>query len=134
MIFLPMFVLVLLSFAVGLLLLKERFKAVKSGLNPGYFVYNKGGKLPESLIKVSQHYENLFETPILFYVACVSLYATATVTLLNLGMACLYVFSRFMHAYVHIGQNNLPARRRTFLFSLAILFALWLEFMLELVF
>ena len=75
-IFLPLFAMFLLTFFIGLWLLKLRFKAVKkNGLNLGYFLLNKGAKQPDYLAKVTNHYTNLFELPDLFYVVCLMLYA-----------------------------------------------------------
>ncbi|MBT9096440.1 MAPEG family protein [Methylovulum psychrotolerans] len=66
----PMVAMVLLTFVIGIWMLRLRIKAVKEGvLNPGYFLLNRGAKLPDGLAKVTQHYANLFEMPVLFYVS-----------------------------------------------------------------
>lgn len=133
-IFMPIFVLVGFSYVIAALMLKERIHAVKGGLQPGYFLYNRGGKPPESMLKVSHHYENLFELPVLFYIVCISLYATAHVNPLNLTLAWVFVISRFAHAYIHIGKNRLLQRRNIFLLSSVVLLCMWVEFMLGLEF
>ena len=83
---------------------------------------------------MEQHYENLFELPVLFYIVCTSLYATAHVDTLNLVLAWAFVLSRFAHAYIHIGKNRLLRRRNVFLLSSVILLGMWVEFVLGLVF
>lgn len=129
-IFAPLFTMVLLTFGIGMLMLRARIRAVRDGLNPGYFHFNRGARLPDELMKVSQHYENLFELPLLFYVACLALYVTDSVDLSSLVMAWVYVASRLAHAYVHLGHNRLRSRRRVFLLGMAVLFSLWVKLML----
>ncbi|MBD3671214.1 MAG: MAPEG family protein [Gammaproteobacteria bacterium] len=131
-IFAPLFVLVLHSYVIGLLLLHERNRAVRNGLPPAYFRYNRGAKPPESLLSVTQHYQNLFELPLLFYVLCLALYATGLVDALNLGLAWAFVIGRLLHAYIHIVKNRLLWRRNIFLFSSGLLLLMWLEFGLRL--
>ena len=129
-IFAPLFTMVLLTFGIGMLMLRARIRAVRDGLNPGYFHFNRGARLPDELMKVSQHYENLFELPLLFYVACLALYVTDSVDLSSLVMAWVYVASRLAHAYVHLGHNRLRSRRRVFLLGMSVLFSLWVKLML----
>lgn len=129
-IFAPLFAMVLLTFGIGMLMLRARIRAVRDGLNPGYFHFNRGARLPDELVKVSQHYENLFELPVLFYAACLALYVTDSVDMTGLVLAWVYVASRLVHAYVHLGHNRLRSRRRVFLLGMAVLFSLWIKLML----
>ena len=67
---LPVAGMVFLTVGIALWMLKLRYKAVlEDGVSAKYFKLNRGAKLPEYLVRVTQHYENLFETPVLFYVA-----------------------------------------------------------------
>jgi len=65
----------LLSLSIGIRMLQLRFRTVlKDKLHPGYFKLNRGAKLPDYLVQANQHYENLYETPVLFYVIVILAY------------------------------------------------------------
>jgi len=124
----PMVAMVLLTFVIGIWMLRLRIKAVKEGvLNPGYFLLNRGAKLPDGLAKVTQHYANLFEMPVLFYVACLAVIVTRNTDWLSLGLAWLFVAARVAHAYIHTGYNGLKHRRSAFLVGTVVLALLWLR-------
>ena len=67
----PVFAMALLTFIAAVWLLRCRIKAVKAGLTPLYFRLNHGAKLPDYVVQATQHYDNLFEMPILFYVVVI---------------------------------------------------------------
>lgn len=122
----PMLAMVLLTGWVGVRMLQLRFRAVRrDGLSPGYFLLNRGGRPPDYLVRVTQQYENLFESPMLFYVVLTLVYVTAKADIASLVLAWLYVAARLAHAYVHMGGNVLAHRRRVFLTSAVLLYALW---------
>lgn len=122
----PVFILAFMTFAVALWLLKCRIVAVKQGLNPSYFVFNRGTKIPAFLQQAEQHYVNLFEMPILFYVGCIVAYSSHTVTMLGVLLAWAYVLSRMLHTYIHLTNNKLRMRRNAFMASYIVLFVFWI--------
>lgn len=79
---------------------------------------------PADVIQVSNNIANQFETPILFYVLCFVFYISNGVSYLVLSLAWAYSLSRFVHAFVHIGSNYVPARMRVFLFGSLILLSM----------
>jgi hypothetical protein len=122
----PMFTLVLLTLLVGLRMLQLRYRAVfQDNLNPVYFKLNRGGKPPEYMTQAEQHYVNLFESPILFYVVIVLIYSLQFVDAMSLTMAWAYVLARLGHARVHMGKNVILRRRNVFLLSIALITLLW---------
>ena len=131
----PMFVLVILTVVVGFRMLQLRYRAVfQENLNPGYFKLNRGGKPPVYMTQAEQHYINLFESPVLFYVVCVLLYLTQFVDMVSLTLSWGYVLTRLVHAYIHMGQNKILMRRNVFLLSIAIIVALWCYVYIRLMF
>ncbi|MDO9103416.1 MAG: MAPEG family protein [Methylovulum sp.] len=129
----PVFAIVLLTFAVGILMLKCRFKAVKEdGLNRSYFLLNKGARLPDYLAKVTNHYANLFELPVLFYVLCLIIYSGNHTDLPYTVLAWCFVISRYAHAYIHIGDNNVTHRMLAFLGGTLILAVMWIRLAVQL--
>ncbi len=122
----PIFPLVALTFYVTIRMAKLRVRAVlQDGLKAGYFKNNRGGEPPEYMLRNEQHYMNLFEQPLLFYIACLTAYVSSSVDLLVIGLAWLFVASRFVHTYIHLGSNKLLKRRKAFIVSMVILISLW---------
>ncbi|QKI90314.1 MAPEG family protein [Thiomicrorhabdus xiamenensis] len=129
-----MLVMIGLTFYTGIRMLFLRFRAVAhEGLNPRYFLHNRGGKLPDALTQTEQHYQNLFELPILFYLLILSVYVTQTLDLLQVTLCWLFVLSRLWHTTVHLGTNNFVKRRNAFLFGGLVLFLSWSNFAYHLV-
>lgn len=57
--------------------------------------------------------------------ACIGLYETHTVSLLDLALAWIYVLLRMAHSHVHCGSNHVMTRFKCFASSLRVLVALW---------
>ena len=90
-----------------------------------YRLYNTTDGEPEHVAKVSQHVENLFESPPLFYIAVIILYLCRGVTPAAAGTAWAYLACRVAHMLVHTGYNNVNHRALTFGSSILSLSALW---------
>jgi hypothetical protein len=133
-ILMPLIAMFMLTYFVGVWMVKLRFKAVKEdGLNPGYFQTNRGAKLPDYLAKVTNHYVNLFELPVLFYVVCVVIYAGNKVDAIYITLAWIFVIIRCAHAYIHTTYNNLRHRRNTFLYGSLVLALMWVRLATEVI-
>lgn len=115
-----------LTLYVGVRMLVLRVRAVrKDGLNPAYFLLNRGGKPPEYLTRVTQHYDNLFELPVLFYVVVAFIFVMDKTDHVYIVLAWLYFMTRILHAMIHTTYNNLSHRRNAFLASTLVLYAIW---------
>lgn len=76
--------------------------------------------------RAADNYRNLFEAPVLFYLALVVAYATSQVTPLLVGLCWLYVALRYMHSYIHTGYNRVRHRLSVFVASSVVLWVLWI--------
>lgn len=122
-----------MSIVVGIRMLQLRYRAVlQDGLPVGYFQHNRGAKAPAYMLQAEQHYSNLYETPMLFYVVLVIDYITRHASYFSLVLAWIYVVSRLLHAFEHMGQNRIAKRRNVFLLSIVCLSLLWLELFVRL--
>ena len=129
----PMLTLVLFTGAMGVALLFARIRAVREGgLSPAYFKYNRGGKPPEYLLRFTHQFDNLLETPFLFYLGLVVLLVLEMVDGWYLLLAWGYVASRLWHAWVHLRSNALLRRRNAFLVSYLLLFTIWIRLLVQL--
>ncbi|MGU9982298.1 MAPEG family protein [Phreatobacter sp. HK31-P] len=69
---------------------------------------------PGKARQAANNFSNQFETPVLFYVlAIMAIHVGATGWLMT-SLAWLFVASRIVHAYVHIGSNDLRLRPLVF--------------------
>lgn len=80
---------------------------------------------PESVIKINNNLRNQFETPILFYILCILLWAMHGVDTAVMSLAVLYVGFRSAHAFVHTTSNRVPVRFAMFMMSVVMLLGLF---------
>ena len=62
----------------------------------------------------------MFKLAVLFYVIVLALFAHRSVDMLAVVVAWLFVASRVVHSWIHIGSNYVPNRTRVF--KLGVLF------------
>jgi hypothetical protein len=122
----PMLVMIILTFGVGFYLMVLRFRAVKQReVSIGYFRVYTGAEPPMQLVQAARHYSNLFEVPLLFYVAGVTAMLLGYQTTLMLGLAWLFVALRLVHTAIHLTYNNVVHRLGAFLLSFLCVLAMW---------
>lgn len=113
-IFAPILVQVALTLLVYVLLIREKIRCIKAG------TVNKERRAlhedawPDSVLQINNNIRNQFEVPVLFYVVALVLWALEGVGLVALVVAWLFVLSRIVHAWIHLGSNYVPNRRRAF--------------------
>ena len=125
----PMGVLVALVFVVQLQIPVRRFRAgAAKRVTAADFRYGESATVPGDVSIPNRNYINLFEAPVLFYIACLTLYVTSHVDGIALAMAWLYVALRIAHSVVHLTYNKLAHRGMLFALSNVVLASLWIRF------
>ena len=81
------------------------------------------GKLTDSA--PADNFRNLFELPVLFYVALCAAFLTAQVNILTLGLAWAFVAMRFVHSAIHCSYNRVIHRFYAFITGFFLLCTLW---------
>lgn len=76
------------------------------------------------VVLTSKNLANQFQIPVLFYVVCLVLAAIDGVTTAALAVAWLFVVSRYVHAYIHVTSNFVPARLGAFIAGVLLLIVL----------
>lgn len=123
----PMFAMVALTAVVLVTLFRSRVGAVRQGLvSAAYFRIYQGAVEPESTAKPARHFANLFEAPVLFYVACLAAMIMQFTGTAMQALAWVYVAARIVHAYIHLGGNRLRYRIRAYFFSWGVLLMMWI--------
>ena len=122
----PMFAMVVLTATVLARLFRSRVRAVREGQLPAsYFRVYQGAAEPDYALKASRHFVNLFEAPTLFYVACLAAMVSGVGGPVMLALAWVYVATRLVHSYVHLGANRLRHRIRAYFAGWLVLIAMW---------
>ena len=80
-------------------------------------------KLTDS--KAADNFRNLFELPVLFYLALVIAAQTGNVNLLTLTLAWAFVALRIAHSAIHCTYNKVYHRFYAYFFGGAVLWILW---------
>ncbi len=128
----PLCAMFFLSLIVLGVTFSRRVKAVRSGqVKMGYFKTYQGEGTPESEVKASRHFSNLFEAPVLFYVACILGMILPVEGILFLALSWIYVAVRMVHAYIHIGPNKVFHRMCAYMTSWIILLVMWILILLK---
>lgn len=122
----PMFAMILLTFVYAGFTAYGRVKAAKSGeVNFRYFNTMSGYEVPEHLQVATRHFNNLLETPPLFYIAGALIIAMGLESSVTLFIAWMYVLCRLVHTYIHNTYNFPLHRMFAFAGSLICILALW---------
>jgi hypothetical protein len=113
----PLFVLVAWTSCILILLAFRRLKEKRLPESP------PPGTSPASL--ANRNYMNLLESPVLFYVACLTAFVTGTATAGVITIAWIYVVLRIVHSVIHVTYNRVAHRFKVFAASIAVLLVLW---------
>ena len=122
----PMAAMVLLTFIVLMALFRSRVAAVNSGkVNAGFYKTYQEGSEPRQIAQFSRHLVNMFESPTLFYAACVVGIVTGQNATVLIVLAWIYVALRALHAYIHTGKNSISPRMWAYFSSWLVLLGMW---------
>jgi hypothetical protein len=122
----PMAALVLLTFLVLMRMVSGRVAAVKRGeIDARFYKTYQGDGEPRAAAQNTRHFINLFESPVLFYAACVVAMITGQGSGAIVWLAWAYVACRVVHAIVHLGGNRIPPRMAIYGASWVVLLAMW---------
>jgi len=86
---------------------------------------------PERARQASNAFDNQFQLPVLFYVACFVALAFGP-TVLEVVLAVLFVLSRTVHAAIHITSNHVLRRFQAYVAGFAVLCVFWGDLLVRL--
>jgi hypothetical protein len=130
----PMFGLVALTFAVLLMIPYARFTAGRrKQVAMDDFKYGESVTVPPQVSLPNRNMMNLLELPLLFYVACPTLYVTGTANESLVWLAWLYVALRAGHSLVHLTYNKVAHRLSVYAASNVVLGIIWMRLLSALV-
>ena len=123
-ILLPLFLMVLLTFAVGMVMAKRRREAFMAGTHFRDIALREPN-WPKPALQAQYAYANLFEMPVLFYVAVIVAILTKHAATVMVVLAWIYVAFRYLQAYIHVTSNQVKYRGLFFLGSALVLIVMW---------
>ncbi|MEO6091985.1 MAG: MAPEG family protein [Novosphingobium sp.] len=125
-IFLPMLVVVALTFLAFVRMAAGRAGAMKGGQDPTYYRAYTGSPEPEAARVGARHWDNLFELPTLFYAGCITAFVLGAVGKWTLVFAWAYVVARIVQSLIHLSYNNPAHRGGAFVVGVLFVLALWI--------
>ena len=123
----PMMAMIFWTFILLISIFLNRVRAVKSGRVPAHYFKTLQGEAPDDIVKGTRHFANLFEIPVLFYVACLFSLQMKMESRLLIAMGWLFVVCRIVHSLIHLGYNKVTHRLGVFLLSNIALLAIWVR-------
>ena len=129
----PISVLLALTTFSLLLMVTSRVKAVRSGtVKAGYFKLfkNREGspEIPERLVRIGRHYQNIIEAPLIFYFVClVAMHFNQSQAVES--WAWLFVFARISQSVIHLTINHVLFRMLSFALGITAILGMWLTLM-----
>lgn len=124
----PMALYVLLMFIAAMHSFRLRVAAIKSGEVPmGFYKAQVGHTPPEPVIIAGRHYDNQFQVPILFFIACALHIQMGAAGVATVVLAWLFVATRLAHSWVFLGKNSIRQRLRFFAAGWLVVLALWVQ-------
>jgi hypothetical protein len=130
MILLPLFVEVILTFALLFWLAPLRARDFRSGLREEDIALREPNWSKHSL-QVQYSFSNQFELPVLFYVLTILAYVTHHAGTLFVVLAWVFVIFRLLQAYVHVTNNKVRLRGIFFGISALALAIMWIVFIVQ---
>jgi hypothetical protein len=125
-IFLPALAMVALTFIVLATMFRRRVAQMKRDrIHPQRTATSQQAALLYTDVAPADNFRNLFEMPVLFYLALVVAAMTAQVTTPVLALAWAFVAARALHSFIHCTYNKVMHRFRAYALSAFVLLALW---------
>ena len=131
MILLPLFVEVILTFALLFWLAPLRARDFRSGLVREEDIGLRQPNWSKPALQVQYSFSNQFELPVLFYVLTILAYITHHAGVLFVVLAWVFVIFRLLQAYVHVTNNKVRLRGMFFGISALALAIMWIVFIVE---
>ena len=104
--------------ALGLMMFQRRMRALRQGVVSVDLFKAYSGDEPEDLRIIRNHFSSQFEVPILFFVTCMAAVQINKADFLTLLLGAVFILTRLIHSYIHLGSNNLRARAPSYFLGL----------------
>lgn len=125
-IFLPLVVMALLTFVVwGRMFFMRLGQMKRERIHPQKVATAAQAAALLTDSRAADNFRNLFELPVLFYLALVVAIESGQVTMLTLGLAWGFVILRCLHSSIHCSYNKVMHRFQAYVLGGIVLWLLW---------
>jgi hypothetical protein len=125
----PVVALVVLTAIVCFMMIGARNLALLRGKASVRYFRTFTADIPaESVERPARAYMNLLELPVLFYLVCVLMLTTGRFDSVQVSLAWVFVMTRYVHAFIYIGFNDVAFRFAAFLAGVLTLAVIWTRF------
>lgn len=125
-IFLPAFAMVALTLVVWLRMYTMRIAQMRrERIHPQAVATSAQASARLTDSRAADNFRNLFELPVLFYLALAVAAIAGLVTTATLALAWLFVLLRIVHSFIHCGYNKVMHRFQAYLAGGVVLWVLW---------
>ena len=122
----PMLAMVALTAIVSVIMYRRRVAEMRSRrIHPQSVATSAQMAAALEDSRAADNFRNLFEAPVLFYAAVLTIYATQLTGAAYLPLAWSYVAARIVHTSIHCTYNRVIHRLLAFAASLLVLWTLW---------
>jgi hypothetical protein len=128
---LPLFVEVILTFALMLRMAALRQADYKSGAVKPQDIALGEPKWPARTTQTAHSFSNQFELPVLFYVLTILAWVTTKAGVAFVVLAWVFVIFRVLQACVHITINRVRLRGAFFIVSAVALMIMWAMYIVQ---
>ncbi len=112
---------------LGLVMFVKRYKAVKNKTIRLSYFRDYQGEVPRELEVYKNHFENQFQVPVVFMVACLAIALLKIASPLVVVLAYAFIISRMAHSYIHLINNNVRHRGFVYIFGALCVLGLWIK-------
>ncbi len=125
---LPIVLHVMMTFAIGVLMGRARFRGGANREFKHSDIINNSNGYPQHIKKFGDNFNNQFQLPVFWYACVAFILITGTVDRLLVWLSWTFLVSRALHAINHVGANTLPQRFYFYLAGFIALIVMWLWF------
>ncbi|AMS32566.1 MAG: MAPEG family protein [Betaproteobacteria bacterium] len=130
----PLLAMVLITFVVAVTMMKRRLTFLTSErIHPQQVATAAKMASVGEDPRAADNFRNLFEMPVLFYAAVLTIFVAKLISPLLLALAWVYVLTRGAHSLIHCTFNKVIWRFYAFFASCLVLAVLWLAIAYQLV-
>ena len=130
---LPLFVEVLLTFAVMFGMMYFRTSTLRRGETRLADISLREPNWPRRATQFGYAFANQFELPVLFYILTILVIITRHADLLFVLLAWIFVLMRVLQAVVHVTNNNVRMRGAYYGVGALILFIMWIIYIVRII-
>ncbi|HEY4403904.1 MAG TPA: MAPEG family protein [Xanthobacteraceae bacterium] len=128
---LPLFVEVILTFALLFWMAFLRTRAVTGGAVKTRDIALREPNWPADTTQVANAFHNQLELPMLFYVLTILAWDTHHAGMVFVALAWLFVILRIIQVVVHVTDNNVRRRGLAYILGAIVLAVMWGNFMID---